>query len=140
MQSSSSLNKQHIWGGSQFTPCSGGTGDTGWEETTVVGHGQHTKCFRGLPQGGIMASVSDDLFHPTSNVPSTNTFHLPNVPFNPNPHYNLHNHHGIPTYPLPHSSYHNPSFQSHLCHLTVYHIPLHLCLPIFLLIGWVLHH
>ena len=110
MQSSSSLNEQHIWGGDQFTPRSGGTGNTGREETTVIGHGQHTKHFRGPPQGGIVASVSDDLFHPTSNVPSTNTFHLPNVPFNPNPRYNLHNRRGLPAYPLAHSSYNNPSF------------------------------
>ena len=110
MQSSSSLNEQHIWGGDQFTPRSGGTNNTRREDTTVVGHGHHTKRFSEPPQGGIVASASDDLFHPTSNVPSSDTFSLPNVPFNPNPRYNLHKRHGVPTYPLPYSSYHNPSF------------------------------
>ena len=109
MQSSSSLNEQHIWGGEQFTH-SDRTSDTRRGETTVVGRGRRTKRSREPSQGGIIASVSDDLFHPSSHLPTSNTFHLPNVPFNPNPRYNMHTRRGVPTYPLPHSSYNNPSF------------------------------
>ena len=104
------LEKQHIWRGDQFTSHSGGTSDTRWEEMMVVGHGHNPKHFCELSQGGIIASVSDDLFHPTSHLPSLNTFHLPNVHFNPNPRYNVHNQCSAPTYPLPYSSYNNPSF------------------------------
>ena len=110
MQSSSPLNEQHIWGGDQFTSHSGGTDNTRQDGTTVVGHGHHAKRFREPSQGGIIASVSDDLFHPTSHLPSSNTFRLPNVPFNPNPRYNMHNRRGAPVYPLRYSSYNNPSF------------------------------
>ena len=110
MQPSSSLNEQHIWGGDQFAPHSGETSDTTREDTTVVGHGRRGRRFRAPSQGGIIASVSDDLFHPTSHLPSSNTFRLPNVPFNPNPRYNMHNRRGASMYPLPYSSYNNPSF------------------------------
>ena len=41
-----------------------------------------------LPQGGIIASNSNDLFHPVPGIPTTmHTYTLPDVPFNPNPHY-----------------------------------------------------
>ena len=97
-------------GGDQFTPHSGETSDTRQNEMTIIGHGHRTKRFWEPSQGGIIASVSDDLFHPTSRIPSSNTFCLPDVPFNPNPRYNMHHRHGISMYPLPHSSYNNPSF------------------------------
>ena len=55
------------------------------EQSTVIGHGHRSKHFCEPPQGGIVASTSDDLFHPVSHFPSSQTFHLLNVPFNPNP-------------------------------------------------------
>ena len=143
MQSSSSLNEQHIWGGNQFTPQSGGTDNTRREDATVVGHGHRTTRFSELPQGGIVASASDDLFHPTSNVPSSDTFSLPNVQTSLSIQ--------ILAIIYINAMVYLPILclilliiillsRFHLCLLVIYRLPLHLSLPIIHLIGWVHHH
>ena len=83
------INEQHIWGGAQLGPLPGNTSDSREQQMTNIVH--RTTCFSEPPQGGFVASYSDNLFHPTSQIPSSNTFTLPNVPFNPNPRYSLRN-------------------------------------------------
>ena len=63
--------------------------------------------------GGFIASGSDDLFHPCSTIPSSNTFTLPDVPLNPIPHYTIpHQHHCrlLPQNSSSLTSYNNPLF------------------------------
>ena len=100
MESSPTLNEQHIWGGAQLSPLPGNTSDSREQQTTNIGHVHCTTCFSEPPKGGFVASYSDDLFHPTSQIPFSNTFTLPNVPFNPNPCYSLHNQCTLPPHLL----------------------------------------
>ena len=74
---------------------------------TVAAHGQEDVDAQPTDQAGFMASISDDLFHPVpGNLPS-NVFTLPDVPYNPNPRYNVPR---ILPHPSSLSSYNNPSF------------------------------
>ena len=76
-----------------------------WEE--IVGHVPSS-------QRGIIASDSDDLFHPTPGAPSY-VLNLPELPLNPHPYYNTY-HQNMASLPrhFPHpvspTSYNNPSF------------------------------
>ena len=110
MESSSTLNKQHIWGGAQLSPLPGNTSNSREQQTTNIGHVHRTMHFSKPPLGGFVASFSDDLFHPTSQIPFSNTFTLPNIPFNPNPHYSLCNRCALPPHPPSSTSYNNPHF------------------------------
>jgi hypothetical protein len=113
MQTPTNLNDQHAWGGQHFQI---GTDEL---QANTNGHVQQDTSdtrFQPSSQTGFIASHSDDLFHPASGGPSSNTFNLPDVPFNPNPRYQTYNraiNHPFPTRPLPYptsSSYNNPSF------------------------------
>ena len=108
MESSSTLNEQHIWGGAQLGPLPGNTSDSREQQMMNIVH--RTTRFSEPPQGGFIASYSNDLFHPTSQIPSSNTFTLPNVPFNPNPCYSLRNRCTLPPHPPTSTSYNNPHF------------------------------
>jgi hypothetical protein len=84
------------------------------EQATLVGHIQQDSRVQSMPQGGIIASTSDSLFHPVSNVPSSHTFTLPDIPFNPALHHHAYNqppdtfHRSFPHTPF--TSYNNPAF------------------------------
>ena len=117
MQNSADLNEQQAWGGSSYHPHSA-TGHPG--QTTLVG--RQGMLLGVVPShAGILASASNNFFHPTSfPVHSSVPYRLPDVPV---PHH-------IPQYPhyshipvnrdylshpnnLPHSSstsYNNPNF------------------------------
>ena len=120
MQTPPNLNDQHRWGGERYRPPSLHS----TAERTATGfmdQGRHH--LRPPPeslfesQAGVIASSSDDLFHPATNtVPSSHPYTLPNLPPDPDPRANR-------AYisqpisssrPLPHpsvfSSYNNPSF------------------------------
>ena len=141
MQTSSSLNEQHVWGGDQFTCTSDDTDNHSGEQSTVIRHGHRPKCFHEPPQGGIFASTSDDLFHPVSHFPSSQTFLYQT--------FLLTQIHVICpiVIVLLHILYlllliitHLFLFLQHL--LMLYRLPLHLYLPIFLLSEWIClqHH
>ena len=77
MQNSADLNEQQAWGSSSYHPHSA-TGHPG--QTTLVGR-------QGTPLGivpshaGILASASNNFFHPTSfPVHSSVPYRLPDVP------------------------------------------------------------
>jgi hypothetical protein len=53
------------------------------DQTTFIGREQRDHQPRLSSREGVIASSSDNLFHPVSNNP-TNTFRLPDIP--PNPH------------------------------------------------------
>ena len=114
MQSPSHLNEQQIWGGDQFPDRQITTVDDDYEQPTLIGHGQHVPRFREPSQGNFIASNSDDVFHPLSGDPSSYTFRLPDVPYNPNPRYsnayNRRNRHILPPIPSSSTSYNNPFF------------------------------
>ena len=111
MQTPTNFNDQHTWGGQHYQPEDSQTVTVtnGYERATVAGRGQQDTGFRPLSQAGFVASNSDDLFHPTSGVPSSYVFNLPDVPHNPNPHYAYNRTRDLP-HPSSFSSYNNPSF------------------------------
>ena len=84
------------------------------DKTTLIGQRAHRLCEPS--RGNFVASSSDDLFHPTSDIPSSLSFHLPNVPFNPHPHYNAYNQQNCSSLPVNPSStsYNNPFFSVHI--------------------------
>lgn len=119
MQTPTNLNEQHIWGGQlpQSRPFS--VSEDEGEQMTIVTHqlhaGHQDSQFCPSSPAGFVASNSDDLFNPTMGGPTLYAFNLPDVPFNPNPHYHAYNRRAntVPR-PLPFSmsssSYNNPSF------------------------------
>ena len=86
MQNTGDFNEQHAWGGSSYHQQN--TGITG--QTTFVGR-QGSPAGSAPPHAGILASASDDIFHPNNSFhnPPSLPYKLPDIPF---PH-----HH--PTYP-----------------------------------------
>ena len=105
------FNNQHTWGGQHYQPEDSQTVmvTNDYERATVTCCGQQDTGFRSLSQAGFVASNSDDLFYPTSGVPSLYIFNLPDVPHNPNPHYAYNQTRDLP-HPSSFSSYNNPSF------------------------------
>ena len=109
------LNDQHNWGGHAFHPPSvtSPTVDNGLNQATIVAHGRHDTRAQPLSQAGVIASSSDNLFHPVPNIPSLSAFTLPPVPSNPVSHgYNPPDTFQHPlSYRSSLSSYNNPHFQ-----------------------------
>jgi hypothetical protein len=113
MDNSNNLNEHHIWDGQYIqnthhtSPRNGSEND---QSTFVPASNQ----LHPSSQRGFIASSSDNLFHPVpENITTPRVFSLPNVPFNPNPHYHAYNRRSntplrqIPTHS---SSYNNPTF------------------------------
>ena len=98
MQTPSNLNDQHAWGGDRFSPS---------------GTNQQDVRPPSLPQDRVIASSSDNLFHPVSREPSSYVFALPTVPAPLNPCF-CSSHHSPFSRPLPYpssfTSYNNPNF------------------------------
>ena len=65
MQTPPDLNNQQIWGGRRFRTRSSD------DDQTIRTHGAQEEIVEHVPssQRGILASDSDDLFHPTSGAP-----------------------------------------------------------------------
>ena len=61
MESSSTLNEQHIWGGAQLGPLPGNTSDGREQQMTNIVH--RTTRFSEPPQGGFVASIYFILLH-----------------------------------------------------------------------------
>ena len=146
----SNLNEQQIWGGEQFPIQSDNIDENldNHDQMTFVGHGQHVSCPLEPSQGNLIASSSNDLFHPVSSIPYSHSYHLPNVLYNPNPRYNayniMHTIKEIVVFFLPILLLLLLTMTLclrflHLCLMT-YRLPLHLHLTISLLMGWVHHH
>ena len=116
MDNSNNLNEHHIWDGhylqnaQHVSPRNASEND----QATFV-----PSRLRPPSQNGIVASSSDTVqkllgrFHPVPGATNSRVFTLPNVPFNPNPHYHTNNRRvntplrQIPSYS---SSYNNPTF------------------------------
>lgn len=113
MQSPLSFNDQQSWGGQRFRPGPMGspTAIDEQDPRTFVPHGRQDTQHQPLPLGGVIASSSDDLFHPVSHLPSSSVYALPDVPIPSR--FRAHNHSPF-SRPLPHpssfTSYNNPSF------------------------------
>ena len=113
IEASTNMNEHHVWGGQNFQNISCGTPVNQGEhnQTTLV----PTQILRPSSQAGIIASNSNNLFHPIPSNPISHTFTLPDVPFNPNPRYHAYNQQTNTlrlSQPLPStsSSYNNPTF------------------------------
>ena len=108
MQTPPHLNDQHVWGGRRFRAEQDISPATTQRRTPREGR-FHQREGR-YPQGGVIASNSDSLFHPVLNdpVPSSYVYNLPDVP----PRFRA-SHHSPFTRPLPYlstfSSYNNPT-------------------------------
>ena len=91
MQGPADFNEQQAWGGPTYHHSKVSNGETG--QTTLIGRqGSPTRTVP--PHAGILASASDDLFHPNNsfqNNPSLQ-YVLPNIPI-------PHNHPTYPYYP-----------------------------------------
>jgi len=110
MQTPPELNSQQIWGGHQSR-----TGSSE-NDQTIRTRGAQQELVGNVPssQSNLLASDSDDLFHPTSAAPS-HVFNLPDVPLNPHPYYNTYHQNmtSLPRHfhhPNSPTSYNNPSF------------------------------
>ena len=88
MDNSNNLNEHHIWDGQyiqnaqHISPRNGSEND----QATLV-----PPQLRPSSQSSFVASSSDNLFHPVPGATTSCIFTLPNVPFNPNPHYHAFN-------------------------------------------------
>ena len=81
------------------------------EQPTLVGH--RPPRFHDPSQGNFVASSSYDLFHLTSGIPHSYSYHLPNVLYNLNPRYHAYNHQNrpsLPPNPSSSTSYNNSFF------------------------------
>ena len=115
------LDNQHAWGGHPFEPVPVNSPSVvsssvinEQEQATLVARGQQNAQTHPLSQAKVIASSSDNLFHPvTHHDPSSYVFKLPNVPSQPRPHaYNSHDTFNRPVpYRSPFSSYNNPAFR-----------------------------
>ena len=111
-QTPPNLNNQHLWGGERYRPPS--------VESSARNLMEHGRRPQTLPESrhGVIASSSDDLFHPhTNTVTLSHPYTLPNPPFLPDPHYDAYiqqpNRFSRPLpHPLTFSSYNNPYFTS----------------------------
>ena len=83
------------------------------DQATLVARGQQNAQVPSLSQPEVIASSSENLFHPVSHDPSAYVFKLPNVPSNPRFHaYNpIDTFQRLVTYRSPFSSYNNPAFR-----------------------------
>ena len=81
MQTPTNLNDQHAWGGQPFhrIHSESSASVTEQDQTTMVVHGRQDAPVHPLSQAGVIASSSDNLFHPVPNVPSSHIFNLPTV-------------------------------------------------------------
>ena len=108
------LNDQQTWGGEHFHPVppSPSTPSNENNQTTLNAHGREDAPVQALSQGGILASSSDNLFHPIPNNIPPYVFSLPNIPSNPR--FNTFDPVNTFQRPLPYrstrSSYNNPRF------------------------------
>ena len=112
MQTPPTFNDQHAWGGQLFRAARVPSPSLVPQEPTPLPaqRGEDVRPSR-LHQGGVTASSSDNLFHPTSHVPSSHVYRLPDVPLNPR---FLACNHSPFSRPLPNpssfTSYNNPTF------------------------------
>ena len=112
MQASPELNDHRIWNDQDSSSNGERHGQTSFTPRQAYTAQMDLESHLS-PQGGIIASSSDDLFHPVSGIPTTSVYTLPDVPFNPNPHYHAYiQQPNRISRPLPtiSSSYNNPSF------------------------------
>ena len=88
MDSSNNLNEHHIWDRQYFQNAQNASPRNTSEnnQATLV-----PSRLRPSSQSGFIASNSDNLFHPVPGATSSCIFTLPNIPFNPNPHYQSYN-------------------------------------------------
>ena len=115
------FNEQHIWGGNTFHQQNSFNSDASGQPT-LVGRHEPVAAVSGSAssQTRIIASSSDDLFHPASGGPPSHSYFLPPVPFHHDQpisqipvnrdHLSQPQHNSFPYYSL-FSSYNNPSFQ-----------------------------
>ena len=115
METPANLNDQHAWGGQPFqhTPADSSLIANEQDQATLVARGQQNAQVPSLSQPEVIASSSENLFHPVSHDPSAYVFKLPDVPSNPRFHaYNPIDTFQRPvTYRSPFSSYNNPAFR-----------------------------
>jgi hypothetical protein len=111
MQSPGFPNDQPAWGGQRFrvdqaiSPSS-----TTVQERVYQERKDPSRPLR-MPQGGIIASSSDNVFHPVSPVPLAYPYNLPPIPLNPRYRATDHSPFSRPLpYPSSFSSYNNPTF------------------------------
>jgi hypothetical protein len=94
-------------GGATISTCP--SVDAEHDQQTMTANDQQNVQAKPLSQGGMIASSSDNVFHPVSNVPSSYVFSLPDVPLN-----HAYNPPNMSQRPLPYhspfSSYNNPMF------------------------------
>ena len=84
MQTPPTFNDQHAWGGQHFRAAQVTSPSLPAQDHTPLPHrGVEDVRPSRLPQGGVIASSSDNLFYPTSHVPSSYVYNLPDVPLNP---------------------------------------------------------
>jgi hypothetical protein len=114
MQTPPNFNDQQNWGGQGFQP-QAEPGPMGFstvsdEQTTFVARDRQDLRPQLSSQGGVIASSSDNLFHPVSNNPPP-AFNLPDIPSHSR--FRAYNHSPFSRplpYPSTFSSYNNPSF------------------------------
>ena len=112
MQTPPTFNDQHAWGGQRFRAAQVTSPSLPAQDLTPLpARGVEEVRPSRLPQGGVIASSSDNLFYPTSHVPSSYIYNLPDVPLNPRFHARNHSPFSRPL-PNPSSftSYNNPNF------------------------------
>ena len=108
------LNEQQTWGGVRYRPPSEPppTVTNERDQATLVARGRQETQDHPLSQQGVIASSSNNLFHPVPNAPSSYVFSLPKVLSNPR----LRTYDAPNTFPHPYSyrspfsSYNNPAF------------------------------
>ena len=110
MDNSNILNEHHIWDG-HYLQNNQHVSPRNMSENAQATFVPSWLC--PSSQNSLVASSSDNLFHPVPGATTSHIFMLPNVPYNPNPHYHAYNRQAntllrqIPSYS---SSYNNPTF------------------------------
>ena len=116
MQTPPNMNDQQSWGGQLYQQPPPVSSPISNDQPTLIAPARPDApvyVAQPLTQAGFLASSSNNLFHPVSNVPpSSYVYFLPNVPSNPCYHtYNPPNTFHLPLpYQSPFSSYNNPNF------------------------------
>ena len=111
MQTPPSFNDQHAWGGQQFRVAQvlSPTVTATQEHSPLPAQGGEDNRTSRLAQGGVISSSSDNLFHPSTVVPPSYAYNLPNVPLNPRFRAANHSPFSRPLpYPSTFTSYNNP--------------------------------
>ena len=131
MQTPPNLNDQHAWGGKPFRHSILHSDHSDSSEAvlekdhqtvssavpeqdqTIIGRvPQDNAQVNPMSQAGFVASSSDNLFHPVTNVPSSHVFSLPNIPSNVQVPSNSRRHgHNSNTY---HHPYHSQIGRAHV--------------------------